>query len=147
MGDLNVSNEERGMTHFHQDQEASSEVTVRLSDLHLAQAIARAVCRIPGVLEMSPGRFALEATYGPGMHVSGVVLRHPTPDALIVEVRVILMESALAASSPFVSVTGTGEKVVLLQMASRIRTAIARTLHRLGVDILTRIDVAFDDVR
>lgn len=122
---------------------------VQLSDLDMARAIALAVCAVPGVLEMSPGRFALQATYGPGAHVTGVVLRRPFPDALVADVHVVVAESALLAAFDQVAArtSVTDVPAELPHLAERIREAIAQAISLLGLVPLATINVALDDIR
>ncbi|WP_052888050.1 hypothetical protein [Thermogemmatispora carboxidivorans] len=148
-----------------------------LDDLSLARAVAEAVCRVPAVLELSAGRFAREGTYGPGEFVRGVVIKHPTPDSLEVDVRVVLAEQALR-SSPVQrdghsiqsgSPVGTGgsadsqpqrrprpssagsssgnNALSLLELSEQIRTAVKRALAQAGQQPARMIHVFFDDVR
>src|SRR6266566_856213 len=69
-------------------------VTEQMNDMVIANAIAHAIRGMPGVLDMGQGLFAKAATYGPGRHVSGIVLQHPTPESLSVEVHVVLEEAS-----------------------------------------------------
>jgi len=121
-----------------------------LSDLDLARVIASAVRQVPGVLEMSPGRFALEATYGPGEHVSGVVLQHPTPDTLSVAVHVVVAEAAFRAAFDEATLSQLApdpeQCPMLLRLAEQIRTVVSQAADTLGLPALVAIDVALDDV-
>ena len=54
----------------------------------------------PGVVDISPGVFALAATYGLGQRVTGIVVHHLTPDHtpdqtpdVALEIRVVLSEA------------------------------------------------------
>ena len=79
-------------------------VPAHVSDIALADSIVHDIRDIPGVVDMGQGLFAKAATYGPKKHVVGVVLHHATPDALSVEVHVVLEEAvcikALTRPSP-----------------------------------------------
>ncbi len=104
-----------------------------------------------GVLDLSPGLFALAATYGSGQHVTGVVVHHPAPEALALDVRVVLSEAqcnVLAAAAAQESEGRVAERsAIMLDIASRIRDAVAaaaRDVTRLG---LIRVDVFIDDLR
>jgi hypothetical protein len=125
-------------------------VLAHLSDLDLARVIAHAVRQTPGVLEMSPGRFALEATYGPGEHVSGVVLRHPTLDTLSIAIHVVVAETALKAAFDEGALPelapGSEQRPMLLRLADQIRTVVSEVADSLGPPSLLAIDVALDDV-
>lgn len=126
-------------------------VSAHLSDLDLAKVIAYAVRQAPGVLEMSPGRFALEATYGPGEHVSGVVLQHPTPDTLSIAVHVVVAEAALRAAFDEAALSKLApdaeQRPMLLRLAEQIRTVVSEATDALGLPSLRAVDVALDDVR
>src|SRR5215467_1176801 len=65
-----------------------------LSDTVIADTLVHAIRAVPGVLDMGQGLFAKAATYGPGRHVLGIVIQHPTQDSLSVEVHVVLEEAA-----------------------------------------------------
>lgn len=125
-------------------------VAAHLSDLDLARVIASAVRQAPGVLEMSPGRFALQATYGPGEHVSGVVLQHPTPDTLSIAVHVVVAEAALRAAfdeaDPSQLAPAAEQRPLLLRLAEQIRTVVSQAADTLGLPALLAIDVALDDI-
>ena len=76
-------------------QEPSKRMTPEhLSDTLIAETIVHAIRTVPGVLEMGEGLFAKAATFGPGKHVPGVVIQHPTSDTLSVEAHAILNEAA-----------------------------------------------------
>ena len=81
--------------------------------------------------DVSPGRFAEAATYGPGEKVGGVVVGR-AGGALDIEVHVC----ALYADS-----------LVLPELAARVRSAVRQSVEALGAGPLGRIDVAFDDLR
>lgn len=124
-------------------------VSAHLGDLDLARVIASAVRQAPGVLKMSPGRFALEGTYGPGEYVSGVVLQHPTPDTLSVTVHVVVAEAALRAAfdeTALSQLAPDAEQRPLLRLAEQIRTVVSQAADALGLPALLAIDVALDDI-
>jgi hypothetical protein len=83
------------------------------------------------VAEVSPGRFAEAATYGPGERVRGVVVGRAA-GALDVEVHLC----ALYADS-----------LVLPELAARVRSAVRQSVEARGAGLLRRIDVVFDDLR
>ena len=70
-------------------------VSGRLSDTDIANAMVHAIRDVPGVLDMGQGLFAKAATYGPGKHIAGIALQHPTPGELSVEAHVVLDERFL----------------------------------------------------
>ncbi len=117
-----------------------------LDDMVIARALAHAIRDVPGVLEMGQGLFAKVATYGPGKHVAGIVLRHPAPGELSVEVHIVLDETtfikALAEVSP-----GSGKAPILLRFTDQVRDTVSQTLERLGLPAPTTVDVTIDDIR
>ncbi len=122
-----------------------------LSDLALAKAIAQAVRSIPWVAAMSPGLFAIEATYGPGERVDGVVLRRSLPASLSIEVRVVLAEAALRegsyADSRPASPSHGNQAPRLEQLADQIRGTVFQTIHDLGLIEPGVVDVALDSIQ
>ena len=100
-------------------------------ELGLARAVAAAVRGVPGVADVSPGRFAEAATYGPGEVVRGVVVQQ-VAGALAVEVRL------RARYAP---------TLVLPALADRVRRAVRAAAQAAGAAPVGRIDVAFDDLR
>jgi len=70
-------------------------VSGRLSDTDIANAIVHGIRDVPGVLDMGQGLFARAATYGPGKHIVGIALQHPTPGELSIDVHVVLDERFL----------------------------------------------------
>ena len=103
---------------------------LQVSEVSIAQAIRAAVRRVPGVADLSPGRFAEAATYGPGEKVLGVAVGRAA-GALDIEVHLC----ALYADS-----------LVLPQLAARVRSAVRQSVEGLVAGPLQRIDVAFDDL-
>jgi uncharacterized alkaline shock family protein YloU len=102
-----------------------------VSEVSIARAIVAAVRRVPGVADVSPGRFAEAATYGPGEKVRGVAVGRAA-GALDIELHLC----ALYADS-----------LVLPELAARVRSAVRQAVEGLGAGLLRRIDVAFDDLR
>jgi uncharacterized alkaline shock family protein YloU len=107
----------------------SSEMHV--SDVAIARAVVAAVRSVPGVADVSHGRFAEAATYGPGERVRGVAVGR-SAGALDIEVHLC----ALYADS-----------LILLELAARVRSAVRQSVVALGAGAVWRIDVAFDDLR
>src|SRR5215469_8906501 len=60
------------------------------SDIPVARAVAEAVRALPMVLDLSPGKFELAATYGPRERVTGVVVRRTSSHNITIEVHVVL---------------------------------------------------------
>ncbi len=122
-----------------------------LSDTVIADAIVHAIRSVPGVLDMGQGLFAKAATFGPGKHVSGVVIQHLTPDTLSVEAHVILEEAAFTKA--YSEITGTdassrsGTTPKLLNFTDQIRSVVAQTLEHLGLPVSTMVDVTIEDIR
>ncbi len=104
---------------------------LQVSEVSIARAIVAAVRRVPGVADVSPGRFAEAATYGPGEKVRGVAVSRPA-GALAIDVHLC----ALYADS-----------LVLPELAARVRSTVRQSVEGLGAGLLRRIDVAFDDLR
>jgi len=104
---------------------------VHVSEVSLARAVVAALRGVPGVADVSPGRFAEAATYGPGEKVRGVVVGR-TGDTLDIDVHLC----ALYADS-----------LVLPELAARVRSAVRQAVEALDAGPLRRIDIAFDDLR
>jgi len=121
-------------------------VSGQLRDTDIAAAIVRAIGAVPGVLEMGQGLFAKAATYGPGKHVAGIAIGHPTPHELVVEVHVVLderlLEKALAEGDASSETTP-----ILLRYSEQVRAVVSHTLEQLGVPVPLKIDVTIDDIR
>ncbi|HLI70898.1 MAG TPA: hypothetical protein VKV19_14165 [Ktedonobacteraceae bacterium] len=119
-----------------------------LNDLALARAIAHAVCKLPGVAEMSPGFSSIHATYGPGGHIDGVVLQRRLPDELMVDLYVVAARSELRAPP----CRGNAHEAVaeqmprLLVLGQQIRETAARTIAQLGLSTSLTVNVTLDDV-
>jgi len=122
-----------------------------LSDMVIANTIVHAVRAIPGVLDMGQGLFAKAATYGPGKHVSGIVLHHLTPETLSVEVHVVLEEASFIKAYSEISdsdaSSSSGTTPMLLRFTDQIRAVVTQTLEHLGFPVSTMVDVTIDDIR
>ena len=126
-----------------------------VSDLTIANAAAQATRMAPGVVDLSPGLFALAATYGLGQRVTGVVVHHltpdHTPDTIALEIRVVLSEAhcnmvaADAASDSIERETETAG--ILLEIASHIRGVVYESLRDIAPMLLVQVDVFIDDLR
>jgi uncharacterized alkaline shock family protein YloU len=101
-----------------------------VSELTLARAIAAAVRTVPGVADLSPGRFAEVATYRAGDKVPGVVVKRGE-DALEVEVHVCARYA---------------DSLALNELATRVRETTRQSIEASGTTRISRIDVAFDDI-
>jgi hypothetical protein len=101
-----------------------------VGEVALAQAIVAAVRLVPGVADVTSGRFAGAATYGAREKVQGVVVR-PTADGLDVEVHVC---------AHYV------DSLNLDDLAGRAREAARQSLEAAGETRVCRIDVAIDDL-
>ena len=130
---------------------SAQKVPEHLSDMVLAHAIVHAIRAIPGVLDMGQGLFAKAATYGPGKHVAGIVFHHPTPDALSVEVHVVLADAWFIKAFTDVSrldVSSSSDTTpMLLRMTDHIRAVVSQTFEHLGLPAPTLVDVTIDDIR
>ncbi len=102
----------------------------RISEIAVAEAAAEAVCAVPGVADLSPGRFAEVATYGPGQVVRGVAV-YRTDGALRMAVHLI------AVFAPSTN---------LPSLADRVRRAVMEVVGNLGAGPVERIDVTVDDL-
>lgn len=124
-------------------------VDVLLSDVDIARAITVAICRVPGVLEMSPGLFAQEATYGPHEHVSGVVIHRPSHTKLVIDVHVVISEAFVVKACAESSLQGSDaeQQSPLLHLATQIRATVTKVAHDLNIRTLNAVNVQFDDVR
>jgi hypothetical protein len=126
-------------------------VPAHVSDIALADAIVHDIRAIPGVVDMGQGLFAKAATYGPKKHVVGVVLHHATPDALSVEVHVVLEEAVCIkalSDVPRPDASSRTETTPMLQrMTDAIRAGVLQTFEHLGLPAPTTVDVAIDDIR
>lgn len=122
-----------------------------LNDTVIANTLVHAIRAVPGVLDMGHGLFARAATYGPGKHVLGIVLHHPTPDSFSVEVHVVLEEAAFIkayseiSGSDASSISGT--RPMLLRFTDQIRAVVTQTLEELGLPASTLVNVTIDDIR
>ena len=121
-------------------------VSGHLSDVVIANAIARAIHDIPGVSDMGQGLFARAATYGPEKHVAGIVLRHPAPGEVLVEAHVVLDETMLIKALSDVS-SNSGNTPILPRFTDNIRAVVSQTFEQLGLPAPTMVDVTIDDMR
>jgi len=117
-----------------------------LRDTDIATALVHAIRAVPGVLEMGQGVFARVATYGPGTHIAGIVLAHPTPAELAVEVHVILDERVLSTALAEAS-SSAETPPLLLRWSDQVRAVVSHTLEQLGMPVPTLVDVTIDDLR
>ena len=122
-----------------------------LSDMAIANAIVHDIRAISGVLDMGQGLFVKAATYGPGKHVAGIVFHHPTPDALSVEVHVVLADAwfikALSDVSRSDVSSSSDTPPMILRMTDHIRAVVSQTFVHLGLPAPTLVDVTIDDIR
>jgi hypothetical protein len=122
-----------------------------LSDTAVADAIVQAIRAVPGVFDMGQGLFAKAATFGPGKHVQGIVIQHPTSESLSVEVHVILEEASFTKAYSEISGSNassrSGTTPILLRFTDQIRVVVTQTLEHLGLPVSTMVDVTIDDIR
>ena len=121
-------------------------VSGRLSDIDIANAMVHAIRDVPGVLDMGQGLFAKAATYGPGKHIAGIALQHPTPGELSVEVHVVLDERFLNKALSDGS-SSSDTTPILLRFTDQVRAVVSQTLEHLGLPVPTKVDVTIDDIR
>jgi len=127
--------------------------TDQVSDFIIATAAAQALRAAPGVVDISPGVFALVATYGSGKRIAGIVVHHLTPDQIALEAHVVLSEAycqemwTAAATESARRERGTAGKSVLGDIADRLREAVVGGLRGTTSLPLARVDVYIDDLR
>ena len=121
-------------------------VSGRLSDTDIANAIAHGIRDVPGVLDMGQGLFARAATYGPGKHITGIALQHPTPGELSIDVHVVLDERFLNKALSDGS-SSSDTTPILLRFTDQVRAVVSQTLEHLGLPVPIMIDVTIDDIR
>jgi len=119
--------------------------TELINDVVIATAIAHAVRGIPGVVDVGQGVFAQAATYGPGKHIAGIVLRRPAPGELSVEVHVVVDE-AMFFKALSDGASSENDTPILLRFTDMIRVVVAQTFEHLGLPAPTMIDVTIDDI-
>lgn len=100
-------------------------------DVTVAQAIASAVTRVPGVAAMSAGRSAEAATYGAHEKVQGVIIRH-TADGVDIEVHICALYS---------------RSLDLSELGTQVRQAVRPSVECAYAGQITRTDVVIDDLR
>jgi uncharacterized alkaline shock family protein YloU len=104
--------------------------SVFVSEVAIARAAVAAVRTVPGVVDVSPGRYAEAATYGPGERVGGVAVRRDG-GALDIQVHLRVRYS---------------DTLVLPELAAQVRIAVHESVDGLGGGPLRTVGVAFDDV-
>jgi uncharacterized alkaline shock family protein YloU len=102
-----------------------------VSEVALAQAVAAAVRAVPGVADLSPGRFVEVATYGAREKVRGVIVKQ-TAESLDVEVHVCARYAA---------------SLVLTELAALVRESISQCVGASGAGMVRQTNVVIDDVR
>lgn len=120
--------------------------TKPMNDMVIANAIAHAIRGVPGVLDMGQGLFAKAATYAPGKHIAGIVLRHPAPGELLVEVHVVLDVTTFIKALSDVN-SSSAKTPILLRFTDLIRTVVSQTFEHLGLPAPSTVDVTIDDIR
>ena len=122
-----------------------------LSDMLIAETIVHAIRLVPGVLDMGEGLFAKVGTYGPGKHIPGIVIHHPTEDSLSVEVHVVLDDAAFTKAYSEISASEAPSRAdstpVLLRFTDQVRTAVVQTFEQLGLPVSSLVDVTIEDIR
>lgn len=105
-------------------------VSGHLSDTEIANAMVHAIRAIPGVLNMGQGLFAKSVTYGPGKHIEGIALQHPTPGDLSIEVHVVLDVRFL--NTALSDVNSSSETTpILLRLPTRYEPSYLKRLNSL----------------
>jgi hypothetical protein len=123
----------------------------RASDMSIAKAVSQAVRNMPGVVDLSHGQGAVAATYGPGGRVIGVVVQHPSPQEISLEVHVVLHGSLYTETFGNASDTrtqaGTSGTAVLIDAADRIRSAVSHATQELKIAPPLAVDVLIEDIQ
>jgi hypothetical protein len=123
----------------------------QVSDLTVARAVAEAIRRVPGVVDLGAKCFPRATTFGSGQSVSGVAIRHATGGKLALEVHVIV--SSVPPARPGAECQAVQplpdmqEHSVLIHLANEIRTLVYRAVEHMGVDTLSAVDVLIDDLK
>jgi uncharacterized alkaline shock family protein YloU len=104
----------------------------RFDRLTLGRAVVAAVRAVPGVSDMSPGRYGEVATYGAGEKVPGVLITM-SGGALTIDVHVCAEYD---------------HSLVFAELAARVRNSIRQTLESSNVAPMSpaQIDISFDDL-
>ena len=121
-----------------------------VSDFTIATAAAEAIRAAPGVVDISPGVFALVATYGAGKRLVGIVVRHLSSDQIALEAHVVLSEAycnEMSAAATDSAGPRTEGGSVLGDIADRIREAARGGLRDMISPPFARVDVYIDDLR
>lgn len=142
------------------DSERSQRAPARSSDLALASAAAQAVRMTPGVVDLSPGLSAPVATYGPGQRVVGIIIHHPAPEQVVVEVHVALSasecETAAGDARDVADAKGATQETAIDEserrgpigeIASHVRVAAREAVQRVAPQVSAQVDVFIDDLR
>lgn len=120
-----------------------------VGDFAIASAVAQAVRTTPGVVDLSAD--AEVTTYGSGQRVNGVVVHHPAPNELALEIHVALSEAESRRAVAWIardSGGGAGGASGLLnEVAGRIRDAVYTLAPSMAPRILRQVDVYVDDLR
>jgi hypothetical protein len=132
----------------------------RASDIAIARAVAEAVRATPMVQDLSSGTAELAVTYGPRERVTGVMVRHPNPRDISIEVHVVLhvvLHAALQSGSQQSEASRSGQHrrasagtkggAVLTRSADQIRRAVYRAMDRLGIEQPAGVDVLIEDIQ
>lgn len=123
----------------------------RVSDIAIAHAAALATHTVPGVSDLSRGLAALAATYGAREHVEGVVVRHPTPETIVLDIHVIISEAhcdKALADAAAATVEGNAQEIrILPAIASQIRAVVYDALRNMASPAPMQVDVLIDDLR
>ncbi len=140
----------------HDEQQHLSQPTPhesQASDLNIAKAISKAVRATPGVVDLSPGLFALAATYGANEQFVGIVVRKSSLLETVVEVHVIVaievtpnVEEQGNTSSVSAQME-TSDSAVLIRVANRVRKAVYRAMEDLRLAPPASVDIFIDDIQ
>lgn len=121
-----------------------------VSDVALASAVARAVRTVPGVVDLSPGLVVPRVTYGAGERVPGIVVHHPAPDAVVLEIHVFLSEAdcgVAGTATTHSAAAGDSESLNALRgIATHIRETVYAAVRDVPSAPVVRADVLIDDL-
>ncbi len=141
-------------------------------DVALARALVQAARTVEHVVDVSPGRYGVAATYGPGQRVTGIVLRRTThpgwdpPLMFVVEAHIVVATAAVTVPvAPLLATSKTSRNrkqrqktsvreapgaplaPVLVRIAEETRRALAATLRQLRPGETWAIDITIDELR
>jgi uncharacterized alkaline shock family protein YloU len=131
---------------------STSWLSLRITDVMIAKTVSDRVRSLPAVAALSRGHAALVATYGAMQRVTGVAVRRLAPEAMDLEVHVVLRADAtwpdIAAEPDFEEAAGDGklEAGIFAAVAMQIREVVRSTLQEMSLPSPAEVDVFIDDI-